>query len=555
MSEPHAHPLHDPAGPHEPHGLHGGRPLFLLLLAAALAAAFSARGREVDRAALAGVDAEEFARLDGRAPAASGELWERLKAMGVSAAVLREETFADLFARGDAAYFSRAEVDRWRAAGLLSASSDLRGGTLWARDAQSLGRAAEALAAAGIDASSGTADGRGLTLPADADVSALPAGFDPATVAALSAAGLLPVAASSGGIASVAGQRVWTRNLPVDARPGEILRAAHGRPLRLVIFRARPELALDANIDLLRRSLKVLRAASPSSVLPAARAASAESAGRRRARLALVWLVGLVGPLLAARAGLQASRFLRGPTRALAPLASPVPQALGGLAAAWTAAALAGLAVAGLAPDGWRDGSAHAWTLWTWCAPLAVGGAALWASSPSSRRGWSTPVRRRDLAALGVFALAAVLMTAPRAALRASSFWESFDRLSAAAGALWWWPWRWREALVGAPSLALAFAIVEERDAAGTASARRPMLLAQPRAWLWLGLLAPAGLVAAVGGAGEPVDAALLHGAAAHAFGAVLGGAFVGISDLLDYWASGPKGSRTIDPAGLGALE
>jgi hypothetical protein len=551
-SDPHAE--HDPHAAHDAHGLKGGRALTVVLLASAIAAAFSARGREVDRAALAGVDAEEFARLAGRSPAASGELWDRLKAMGVAAAVLREETFADLSARGDVAYFSRAEVDRWRAAGLVPESSALKGGTVWARGPQALGRAAEALAAAGIDASSGTASTYSLELSAEADIAALPAGFDPPAVAALSAAGLLPVAASTGPVVAVAGQRVWTRNLPVDARPGEILRAAHGRPLRLIVFRARPELDLEANVDRLRRSLRILRAAAPSGVLPAARSAPVESAARRRARLALVWLIGLFGPLLAARAGLQASRFLRGPTRALVPLASPVPQALGGLAAAWAAAALGGLAVAGLAPDGWRDGSAHAWTLWTWCAPLAVGGIALVASAPSSRRGWSTPVRRLDLAALAVFALAAVLLTAPRAALRASSFWESFDRLSAAAGALWWWPWRWREALVGAPSLALAFALVEERDAAG-AAAGRPVLLAQPRAWLWLGLLAPAGLVAAVGGAGEPVDAALLHGAAAHAFGAILGGAFVGLRDLLDYWVRGPKGSRTIDPEGLGALE
>ena len=63
-------------------------------------------------------------------------------------------------------------------------------------------------------------------------------------------------------------------------------------------------------------------------------------------------------------------------------------------------------------------------------------------------------MRRRDLVALIAFALAASLLLAPRASLRASAFWESFDRLSA-AGALWWWPWYWRAALVGVPCLAL----------------------------------------------------------------------------------------------------
>jgi len=543
---------------HELHEVHGdrgrgGHGLWLLLLAAALAAALSARGRVVDRAALAAVDAEEFARLSGRPASADGELWERLRAMGVRAAVLREETLADLAARGDVAYFPRADVDRWRAAGILPPSSPVRGDTLWAKDAAAFARAAEALAASGLDVSTGPASGeRALALPAGVDLATLPAGFDPSTVAALSAAALLPVAESTGPVVAIAGQRVWTRTVRVDASAGEITRAALGRPLRLVVFRARPALGLEANLELLRRSLRVLREAAPGE-LPEPRHAPVESDAKTRARLALVWLLGLAGPLLAVRAGLHASRFLRGPTRALLPLASPVPQALGGLAAAWAAAALAGLAIAGVAPDGWRDGSARAWTLWTLCAPLAVGGVALFAASAPSRRGWAAPVRRRDLAALGVFALAAVLLAAPRAAVRASSLWESFDRLSAAATALWWWPWRWREALVGAPALGLAFALVEERDAA--AAGGKPVLLAEPRAWLLLGLLAPAGLIAAVGGGGENVDAALRHGAAAHALGALLGFLFAGLRDLLDFWARSPARNGPIDPDGLGALE
>jgi hypothetical protein len=540
---------------HEVHADHGrgGRGLWLLLLAAALAAALSARGRAVDRAALAAVDAEDFARLSGHPASADAELWDRLRAMGVRAAVLREETLADLASRGEVAYFPRADVDRWRAAGLLPLSSPLRGDTLWVKDDASFSRAAEALAAAGLDVSTGTVGvPRLLSLPPNADLAALPAGFDPATVAALSSSGLLPVAASTGPVVSIAGQRLWTRTIAIDASFGEIMRAALGRPLRLVVFRARPDAGLDANVERLRRSLRVLRDAAPGD-LPAPRAAPVESALRARARLAFVWFLGLAGPLLAVRAGLHASRFLRGPTRALLPLASPVPQALGGLAAAWASAALAGLAVAGVAPEGWRDGSAHAWTLWTWCAPLAVGGVALFASAAPSRRGWSAPVRRRDLAALGVFALAAVLLAAPRAAVRASSLWESFDRLSAAAGALWWWPWRWREALVGVPALALAFALVEERDSA--AAGGKPLLLAEPRAWLLLGLLAPAGLIAAVGGGGESVDAALLHGVAANVLGAVLGGALAGLRDLMDLWAQSPGPDGPIDPGSLGALE
>jgi hypothetical protein len=521
----------------------------LLLAAAAAAAALSAPGREVDRAALAAVDAEEFARLDGKIPAAAAVLWERLRAMGVGAAFLREETLGDLAARGEIAYFARADVARWRAAGILPASSPLQGGALWARDPRALARAAEALAVAGIDSSSGTLAGTlAVELPPGDDWTSLPAGFDPAAVSALSSAGFLPVAASTSPVVEVAGQRVWTRTLRVDAKPGEVRRAALGRPLRLVVFRARPGAGLEANLDLLRASLRVLREAEPSATLPAARPAAAEDGTESRARVALIWLIGLAGPLLAARAGLAAARAARGPTRLFAPLAAPVPQAAAGLCAAWAVAALAGFAVVGVAPEGWRDGSQRAWTLWTWCAPLVVAAAALFASSAPTRRAWTAPVRRRDLAALAVVALAAALLAAPRAALRASALWESFDRFSA-AGVLWWWPWRWREALVGAPSLTLAFALIEERDAADGSPGRAPVLLAEPHVWLLFGLLAPAGLLAAIGAAGEPVGAAVAHGAAAQALGALLGGAIAGLRDLLDRWVPGPMDDRPIDPS------
>jgi hypothetical protein len=530
-----------------------GRFVWLMLLAAGIAAALAGRGRVVDRAALAAVDAEDFARMSERPASADAELWDRLKAMGVAAAVLREETLADLAARGQVAYFPRADVDRWRAAGILPPKTTVRGDTLWTKDAASFARAAEALAAAGLDVSTGSAAGpRRLSLPPTVDLAALPAGFDPATVAALSAAGLLPVAASTAPVVSIAGIRLWERTISIDASSGEIKRAAFGRPLRLVVFRARPELGLEENVERLRRSLRVLRAVAPGD-LPAPRAAPAESESRNRARTALVWLIGLAGPLLAVRAGLHASRFLRGPTRALLPLASPVPQAFGGIAVSWAAAALAGIAAAGVAPDGWRDGGRHAWTMWTWCAPLAVGAVALFAASVPSRRGWAAPVRRRDLAGIGFFALAVILLAAPRAAVRASALWESFDRLSAAAGAMWWWPWRWREALVGAPALTVAFALIEEREAPG--ARLKPMLLAQPGAWLLLGLLAPAGLIAAVGAGGLPLGAALRHGAVAGAIGAVLGAVLAGLRDLLDIWVQSPRPHGPIDPGRLGSLE
>jgi hypothetical protein len=220
---------------------------------------------------------------------------------------------------------------------------------------------------------------------------------------------------------------------------------------------------------------------------------------------------------------------------------------LAGLAAGWLVAAFAGLVVAGTAPEGWRDGSARAWTVWTWCAPFAVGAAALFASAKSARRGgWAAPVRRRELAGLAAFALAAALLLAPRAAVRASALWESFDRLSA-AGALWWWPWHWRAALVGVPCLALALALIELRDGVDDPRKASTALASDPRGWLLLGLLGPAGLVAAIGGGGAPIDAGLVQGAEAWALGLSVAAAFAVARAFLQRWAQGPKAHRTID--------
>ncbi|HEX4048940.1 MAG TPA: hypothetical protein VH309_13935, partial [Elusimicrobiota bacterium] len=196
------------------------------------------------------------------------------------------------------------------------------------------------------------------------------------------------------------------------------------------------------------------------------------------------------------------------------------------------------------APEGWRDGSARAWTVWTWCAPFAVGAAALFASAkPSRRGGWSAPVRRRDLAGLAAFALAAALLLAPRAAVRASQLWESFDRLSA-AGVLWWWPWHWRAALVGVPCLTMALALIELRDGAEPDAAGAA---ADPRAWLLLGLLGPADLMAAVGGGGAPLDSALAHGAAAWGLGLAVAAILAGLLFFLRQKTRSPMTHRTID--------
>lgn len=506
---------------------HRSRPVLLAVLAAAAALLVWETRTPPERAVLPAVEADAFAALTGRAASATPELWERLKAMGVSSVVLREETAAELAARGEVLLFSRAEVEKWRTLGLIAPGGGLKPDTLWAKDAKSLARLADALAARGIDVStSSAAGGRTLELPPGVDLSRVPAGFDPETVSVVSSAGLIPVAASTSPVAAVAGRRFWIRNLPATARAPELLRAVHGRALRLLVLKPFPGLGLDANLEGLRGALKIVKDAGYATVPPAGSQPGSASRAENSARLFLFYLIGLLGPLLAARAGLGAERLARGWVAARAPIAAPVPETVAGLAAAWAAASAAGLlAAAVLAPER-REELARGWTVWTLSAPMLVGAVALFGSAgPALRSRWRGPLRVRDLAAVSLLGIALFGLLAPRAALRAAGLWESVDRFSAAADALWWWPWRWREILIGTPSLTLALILIGKRETAAKdgCSTCVPKFLGDPRGWLVFGLLAPSGAVASIGAGGAPAALALTHGAVALILGAVLG--------------------------------
>jgi len=515
----------------------------LLALLAAVAAAAVWEGRSLsERAVLPAVDADAFAALTGRAAPSTPELWERLKAMGVAAVVLREETGAELAARGDVLHYSRAEVEKWRALGLVAPGGGPKPDSLWAKDAKVLARLSGGLAARGIDVSTGA--GKSLELPSGVDLARVPAGFDPETVAVVSAAGLIPVAASTSPVASVAGQRFWIRTLPLDARAPQLLRAANGRATRLLVLRPSAAASLDDNLERLRESLKVVKAAGHPAILPAAAAEAPPVPGpEKAARLLLFYAIGLLGPLLAARAGLGAERKVRGWVAKRASIASPVPETLAGLAAVWAFASAAGLlASASVAPQQ-REALARSWTLWTLAAPMLVGAAALYGSEgPAVRRRWRAPLRMRDLAAVLVLGLALFGLLAPRAALRAAGVWESASRLSAAADVFWWWPWRWREILIGTPSLALALILIGKREqaAADGCGTCVPKLLGDPRGWLVFGLLAPAGAVASIGAGGASPELAVVHGAVACAIGAVLGLLLAGLRARVEAWVLSP---------------
>ena len=277
------------------------RPFLLVVLAAAAGGALWQTRTPPERAVMPAVIEDDFTALSGRAAAATPELWERLKAMGVDAVVLREETAAELAGRGEAMHFSRAEVEKWRALGLVAAGGGPNPDTIWAKDAQALARLSSALAARGIDASTAPAPGaaRALELPPGVDLARVPAGFDPETVSVVSAAGLIPVAASTTPFAMVAGRRFWVRALPAGARTPLLLRAIHGRAMRLLVLRPDPAAGLDPNLERLRATLRTVKSAGVPSVPAAAAPAPPLSRGERAVRLFLVFGTGVMGPLLA----------------------------------------------------------------------------------------------------------------------------------------------------------------------------------------------------------------------------------------------------------------
>jgi len=322
--------------------------------------------------------------------------------------------------------------------------------------------------------------------------------------------------------------------------------------MRLLVLRPSGA-GLDDSLERLREALKVVKSAGHPGVLPpGAPEERSRPDAESAARLFLYYAIGLLGPLLAARAGLGAERKVRGWVAARAKIAAPVPETLAGLAAVWAGASAAGLlAAAAVAPEQ-RESLGRSWTLWTLSAPMIVGAAALFGSEgPALRRRWLAPVRMRDLAAASVLALALFGLLAPRAALRAAGIWESAARLSAAADVFWWWPWRWREILIGFPSLAMALILIGKRESpsptergGGTSSPYGSVaatFLGDPRGWLVLGLLAPAGAVAAIGAGGADPALAVAHGAAACALGAALGLVLAGLRARLEAWVLRPR--------------
>ncbi len=317
------------------------------------------------------------------------------------------------------------------------------------------------------------------------------------------------------------------------------MRTAFAGPRRLLIARLKLDAGVEDNFDLLRGSLRRLAPAGVRLSAPPLEPASP----RRRAAgaAALAWLIGVVGPLFAARAGLLA--FKRARAGVGRGVLSPVAQLAAGVFGSALAAVGFGLA-ARLAFQASGGAASSAWRFCESAGPLVIGLSTLYAIDPEA---WSKaldrPLTARSLARAAAAAFGIVLILGPRAAVRLAGAVAPWGF----SGAGWWFVWRWREILIGLPCLLQALWLIERRSDCPECESeahRWP----DPRAWFLLGMLWPIGVISALCRAGAPAALSLSHTGIA-----LLGGGALGAAGVL--WrsgrAEGPKGParhRTIVP-------
>lgn len=495
----------------------------LAVFAAAAAFLVSRDDSDARRVVVPALESEQAAALAAQSGLPLQDFWARAKALGIAAAVHRPQSLDDAVRRGEILRFDRAELERWKAAGLLPPSTTLKPDTFWTKDARLFEQLLQALASQGVTPTTGTLAGfKVLQIPEGTRELSL-RGYDPARVAA--AEGLLPVYAGASGVPG--GDASPLALEPASWRAGQprgaLLRRALGRPRRLLILRLEPSLGLEGNFTELRAALRELeaRGAAPAG---APRPPETPDADAGRAASAVgAWLLGVLGPLFAARGGLLVLRRARRSVLARWPVASPVAQLAAGLLSTAAFATAAGLVVHALAARGAAP-LPRRWAEAALVGPLVIAALTLYTIDLEA---WAKALRRpatyAGLLKLGALALGASLLLAPRWLLHRAQFWDALSALGGGASWAWWWPWRWREILLGVPALIQALFLINWRlecpDCASLPVAPRN----DPRHWFLVGLLAPIGIVVAVGQGAAPLALALPQTAWTLVFGGVLG--------------------------------
>ncbi len=512
------------------------------VLGAAVLAWLASLALREPRLLLVALDAEEAMGLCAQAGVPLADFWERAEAVGVRGVILREKPLAHFLSRGEILSFGREEIEKWRAVGLIAPGFPLRPEVLWARDPQALSRIMEAASRQGVRVSTSSLAGY-LLAELDRPLSpAAPAGYAPELLGSLGGRRLISIPWNLEGQEGLVGLRweggallagggphdllLQARTLPAQAPAASWLRAAYGHPRRLLVARAGPE-GLEGLFEALRRSLRLLSSRGAPFSPPEG---ASLPAWPRLGRL-LLWALGILGPLLAARAGLFAFKQARALVLARLPPASPALQLAAGLLATAGASFLLGLAARGaslLVP-----GAEGGWALGALLGPLFLGLLTLYTIDPQAwLQGLKKPLTPWNCLCGLAFGGAALLLIAPRALT------GGLGLLAAPEGVLgpWWASWRWREMLIGYPCLLHAFFLINRRM-----DPEAPPASGDPRGFFLLGLLAPIGLVTLLGRRGLPAELALAQTALALLVGALLGSVFLALRLL-----PGSKGLRWV---------
>jgi len=493
---------------------------------------------------LPALDAAEAAAVCSASGYPPADFWQRAQAMGVGAMALRADTLGELIEGGRVLVFSRAELEKWKSAGLIAPNAALKPNALWVRDAGLFARLSGVLAAQGLLASTGTAAGHGFLELKGGLAPETFAGSSAEDAASAAAVQMIPfVVGPAGAVRAGRSEAAPLRVLENPVRLAALLRSAYAQRGRVLLLGLDPAGGVEGNLDRLRALLRPLRDREligrewPEAAVPSA----AASPGRWR--LALAWLLAVLGPIIAVRLGVKAFKRVRVLIRKRSPLASPVAELLMGVASTAAAAVAAGLAVAlllkGSNASQLPEGIAFSTLAW----PLVIGGLALFPLSRAelTRRLSQTPTYA-DLLRLAGAAAAAAILFRPRPLLAAAGLGGWAQSVADGSALIWWWTWRWREFLIGLPAFMNALLLAGRQFDAEVPEARRSHA-ADPRPWLWLGLFFPIGAIAALGRPGAAPFMVLGHSVVVVLAGGALGGAWLALRAL---WEARGRGEGPI---------
>jgi hypothetical protein len=477
----------------------------------------AARQRPGERRALVALDASQAAALCAASGYSAADFWERAQAIGVGAALFSEETLGDLSARGDVLSFSREELEKWKAFGLVAPGVSLKPNALWVKNPLVLSRLLGAAERTGVSASTGSAAGYQVIEFKESLDASFPAGYDAASLELAESKKLVPIL---GGKEALAGRVLGAR-----AKLPAVLRAVYSHPRRLILLTLDPASGVEGNLSELRGLLKPLRLRGIALDLPQAASLGPQADLPSAWRRWLAWLLAAVGPLVALRVGLQGFKRARTCVLERWPLASPIMEIGAGFLAVVAVALGMGLATSLALGPGGVSGLPEGLAVGALAAPILVGVLALytWDWGYWKRR-WGSALTLRDAAQFALSGLLVLLLLKPRLVLSAFGLWSWAERAGEFSEPLWWWRWRWREIVVGFPALLHAFFLLERRlgcpDCPG---AKKGEPLSDPRGWLLLGLIGPSGVIAAVGHPGAPLFMVLGQTAVVVALGLAAG--------------------------------